>query len=1081
MSNVEDLYELSPMQQGMLFHALREHETEGLYVLQVDCVLRGPIDVESFTRAWQLAIDRHPVLRTSFHWTTVDKPLQVVHRQAALTLMQEDFRDQAGPEQRERLEALAARERRSFDLEQAPLMRLALIRLAESEYRLLWTFHHIILEGWSASLVLDDVSALYGALRRGESVELEPRRPFRDYILWLQQQDPAQAEKYWRNALKGIRAPTPLSVDRPARHQEGQPAHEDEFGVTLSTATSDALRALAKRHRLTINTIVQGAWALLLSRYAGQQDVVFGSVVSGRPPSLTGSQSMIGLFINTLAARVRVDENAVVTDWLEQFQREQAEMREYEHSALVDVQGWSEVPRGRPLFESILIPQNWLGDISFQDFADDLEIGEVGCIEGATGYALIVYVVPGPQMLLSATYERSRFEEKTIERLVGHWRALFEGIASNPTARVSELSLLTAPEALQLTAWNATDVSYSRGALLTDLFEAQVVRAPEATAAEFEAERLSYRELNERANVLARELRGLGVGPGVLVGVYMERSIEMLVALLGVLKAGGAYVPLDPSYPAERVAYMLEDSEAPVLLTQESLRSSLPDHAARVVCIEAGYGVGVPAAGNPERLADAEDLAYVIYTSGSTGRPKGVQVTHRSLVNFLESMQREPGFNAEDVLLSVTTLSFDIAGLELYLPLVAGGRVVLVSREEASDGERLAGRLKACGATVMQATPATWRLLVEAGWAGDGRLKLLCGGEALPRELSERLVTLGSSLWNMYGPTETTIWSALWKVDAGPVSVGRPIGNTQTYVLDGRGRRVPVGVPGELCIGGEGLARGYLKRPDLTAERFVPDPFAGQAGARMYRTGDLVRFLPDGRIEWLSRLDHQVKVRGFRIELGEIESVLARHAAVKQAVAVVREDVAGDARLVAYVVSEGGPETGHSRPELAGGLREHLLETLPEYMVPTGWMFLDAFPLTPNGKVDRKALPRPEAQRAAGSYAAPESATDRAIADVWQEVLRVERVGMHDNFFDLGGHSLLLMQVQGKLRRLLERDVPIVDLFRHPTVAALGRHLRDGADGRVPVEAENVEQVQIDRQRMDRLQQRRRQQAGEER
>jgi acyl-coenzyme A synthetase/AMP-(fatty) acid ligase/acyl carrier protein len=426
-------------------------------------------------------------------------------------------------------------------------------------------------------------------------------------------------------------------------------------------------------------------------------------------------------------------------------------------------------------------------------------------------------------------------------------------------------------------------------------------------------------------------------------------------------------------------------------------------------------------------------------------------------------------------MLSVTTLSFDIAGLELYLPLLVGGRVALASREESSDGERLLRRLSESGATVMQATPATWRLLLEAGWSGEPRLKVLCGGEALTRELAERLLARGSSVWNLYGPTETTIWSTLWKVEPdGPVTVGRPIGNTSVYVLDAGARRVPVGVAGELCIGGEGLARGYWERPELTAERFVPDPF-GKPGSRMYRTGDLARLLPDGRLEWQARLDHQVKLRGFRIELGEIESVLARHADVRQAVAVVREDVAGDARLVAYVVASADTASAHTRSELSGRLRSHLLELLPEYMVPTGWVFLDALPLTPNGKVDRKALPKPEAPSPAGGYVAPETAADRAIAEVWQEVLRIERVGLHDNFFDLGGHSLLVMQVQGKLRRRLEREIPIVDLFRFPSVATLSRHLEDGSDqqGTPRLDRGSLEKLHAGRQRLDRLQHKR--------
>src|SRR5262245_24175364 len=669
---------------------------------------------------------------------------------------------------------------------------------------------------------------------------------------------------------------------------------------------------------------------------------------------------MVGMLINTLPVRVRVDGGARVLDWLRELQARQADARQYDWTPLVELHGCSGVPRDVPLFDNIFIFANYPVELWSSLCRGSLRVRSYRAWE-STNYAVNAFAEPGPPLSLGVFFDRQTCAPRAVERLLGHWRSLLEGIAARPEARLGDLPLLSAGEQEQLASWNASAREYSRGSRLVELIEAQVARRPQAVAVVCGGQSLSYAELNARANALAEELKGMDAGPGTLVGIHMERSLELVVSILAVWKGGAAYVPLDPSYPADRLAYMLQDSGAAALLTQASLVGTLPTHGARVLCVEAGHGAASRPVENPGREADAEDLAYVIYTSGSTGRPKGVGVTHRSLVNFLESMRREPGLKADDVLLSVTTLSFDIAGLELYLPLLAGGRVVLASREEAMDGERLLALLGSSRATAMQATPATWRLLLAAGWSGAAKLKVLCGGESLPRDLADRLLEHGASVWNLYGPTETTIWSALWKVEReGPVTVGRPIANTQLHVLDARGRQAPLGVPGDVCIGGEGLARGYWKRPDLTAERFVPDPF-GEPGARMYRTGDLVRYLADGRVEWLSRLDHQVKVRGFRIELGEIEAVLSSRAEVRQAVAVVREDVAGDARLVAYLLSdpEPGGEGGPVRPALADRLRSNLLEVLPEHMVPTAWVFLDAFPLTPNGKVDRKALPKP--------------------------------------------------------------------------------------------------------------------------
>jgi len=572
--------------------------------------------------------------------------------------------------------------------------------------------------------------------------------------------------------------------------------------------------------------------------------------------------------------------------------------------------------------------------------------------------------------------------------------------------------------------------------MLYELIEQQVERTPDAVAAVFEDRQLTYRQLNDRADRLARHLRNLGVGPGILVGICVERSLEMLVGLLGILKAGGAYVPLDPAYPKDRLAFMLDDSRPRVLLTQRSLQKRLPAHQAEIVCWDAPVAEEVRD-DSPQIHLDVcqpSDLAYVLYTSGSTGKPKGVLISNRALVNFLRAMQREPGLGAGDTLLAVTTLSFDIAGLELFLPLISGARLVIASREVAADGVRLSSLLSRCCATVMQATPATWRLLLAAGWKGSPDLKILCGGEAWPTELADGLLSRCKSLWNMYGPTETTIWSSVARVEAGkPISIGLPIANTTFYILDPFPDLVPDGVPGELYIGGDGVAEGYLNRLDLTNERFVSDLFSGKPGARLYRTGDAVRRLSNGSIEFLYRIDQQVKIRGFRIELGEIESVLNRHPGVTQCIALAREDAPGDQRLVAYVV----PADPQAPPDSAA-LREFLKQKLPGYMIPSAFVFLKELPLTPNGKIDRKALALPAQSLAEGLPARqvvpPRTPLEAELVRIWERVLGIKITSVRDNFFDLGGHSLAAAQIFAEIEKIFRIRLPLATLYEAPAV-----------------------------------------------
>ena len=591
--------------------------------------------------------------------------------------------------------------------------------------------------------------------------------------------------------------------------------------------------------------------------------------------------------------------------------------------------------------------------------------------------------------------------------------------------------------------WNATACDYPRDACVHELIEQQAVRRSNSVAVTFEDQQLTYAELNRRANQLAHYLRKRGVGPDVLVGLCVERSLDMIVGLLGILKAGGAYVPLDPAYPKDRVAYILEDASAPVLITQQKLLPALPEQKAEKIVLDSQWSsIAAEESSNPARKAKPENLAYVIYTSGSTGKPKGVQLQHRSVVNFLCSVQKEPGLHEDDIVAAVTTLCFDIAGLEIYLPLITGAQVVVISREEASDGKKLQDRMQTARITTMQATPATWRLLLEAGWSGNNKLKILCGGEAFPRELADKLIPRCGSLWNMYGPTETTIWSAVYQVTTGgegTVPIGRPMANTQFYIVDEKMQPVPVGQEGQLLIGGDGLARGYQNRPELTAEKFIPDVFSRKPGARLYQTGDLARYMPDGNIAFLGRIDHQVKIRGYRIELGEIESVLATHPSVHHCVVVAREDTPGDKRLVAYMVP-----ARDQRP-VSRMLREFLSAKLPDYMVPSGFVVLDAMPLTPNGKVDRKALPLPTRENSAieREFVAPRNPLEKQLVGIWEGILGIAPIGVTDNIFDLGVNSLIAAQLFAKIEKTIGSKLPPAPLFQAPTVESLARLLTD--------------------------------------
>jgi Non-ribosomal peptide synthetase modules and related proteins len=731
--NIEDTYPLSPLQEGMLFHALYAPESE-VYFEQLSGVLGGKLQAGGFKWAWQQVVNRHPILRTAFVWKNLEKPMQVVGRRVGVLLEQQDWRDLAALEQEERLEAyLKADRRRGFQLFKAPLMRLALFQVAEDTYHFVLSFHHLLLDGWSLSLVLKEVLACYEAFRGDQELRLERPRPYRDYIAWLQQQDLAQAERFWREALRGLTAPTPLGVDRGVWGRERAPRYAEQ-GLELSAAVTGQLRALAREHRLTLNTLVQGAWALLLSRYSGEEEVVFGATVAGRPAGLVGVEAMVGLFINTLPVRVEVPSQASLLPWLQQLQGRQVEREQYAYSPLVAIQGWSEVPRGVPLFESLVVFENYPVEASLTEQRDGVQIREVRAVEWTNYPLTVVAAAPGAELALKVSYEAARFEVATITRLLGHLQTLFGGMVAQPEQRLTELPLLSEAERRQVVVeWNATQSAYPQERCIHQLFEAQVEQAPEVVAAVFEDQQLTYRALNTWANQLAHYLQALGVGPEGRVGICMERSVEMVVGLLGILKAGGAYVPLDPAYPKERLVFMVEDAQVPVLLTQARLAPTLPKTTAQVVCLDREWErISKEPQCNPPSSVIPEDLAYVIYTSGSTGRPKGVLVPHRGLLNLAFWHQGAFEITSSDRATQLAGTAFDASVWEIWPYLSKGASLYIVDSEILNSPVPLRDWLVSKAVTISFLPTPLAEMVLPLEWPEAPALRiLLTGGDKL--------------------------------------------------------------------------------------------------------------------------------------------------------------------------------------------------------------------------------------------------------------------------------------------------------------------------------------------------------------
>nr|WP_246357067.1 non-ribosomal peptide synthetase/type I polyketide synthase [Pyxidicoccus fallax] len=1020
-----------------------------LYNLHFELRMKGVLDVGALRASLSALVERHAMLRAIFP-EVEGRPSLVVTPAGTWELPVIDLRGLA-PEARE-----AELRRRSaehaagpFDLARGPMMRTTLVSLDTEDHVLLVSQHHIITDGWSSGVFFRDLAELYTAFRAGTRPAL-PELPvrFSDYARWqetaLQGDEEKQAEAWWKETLAAL-----PRLDLPTQRSpaKGPSYAGDAYSFALPAELSAKLKELAGRESCTLYVTLLTVWASLLHRYTQQADFGIGTATAGRDRNEL--RELVGFFVNTLVLRCDLSgdpDGVTLMHRLRRVAEDALKHQEVPFDRIVNAAGAS---RGRdlnPLFRASFVLENvHFPDFNLPGLTCSMKTQRAdGAVAGTAKFELGLTMIES-QGALSATieYATDLFDAATIERIAGHFRVLAEGLVANPKVRLSQLPLLTEAERRQLlVTWNETAAEFPRERCIHELFEAQVQKSPDAVALVFEGRQLTYRELNERANQLAHHLRALGVGPEVLVGLCVERSLEMVIGLFGILKAGGAYVPLDPTYPADRLAYMVDNAQARVLVTEARLAERMPPHSAHVVRFDADAAelaarpvTDLPAASSPETLV------HVLYTSGSTGRPKGVEITQRSVLNLLMDVARRTRLSAEDRVLAVTSLSFDIAALELILPFLVGARVEVASRMLGMDARALRRRLEESGATMMQATPSRWQIVLASGWQGTPTFKILTAGEAVTPELCNQLAARAGYVLNGYGPTETAIYSCAHPLTPtdGLVPIGRPVANTRVYVLDRDLQPVPVGVPGELYIGGIGVARGYRGRPELTAERFINDPFT--PGERLYRTGDLCRYRPDGLLDYLGRIDHQVKIRGYRIELGEIETTLSSHAAVKACVVVAREDVPGDRRLVAYVVL-GDKSTDE------GSLRDHLKQTLPDHMVPSAFVVLDALPLSPNGKVDRQKLPAPAsaAPSAVQAPVAPRNELERTLQAIWKEVLRVEAVGLTDNFFDVGGHSLLLSQVSALLHKATGREVSIVELFEHPTIASLARYLAPASE-----------------------------------
>jgi amino acid adenylation domain-containing protein len=1027
---------ISAEQRHVWLHASMAPDVP-LYNEAITIHRRGSFDFAALEASINEIVRRHEAWRTSFE--LVGGGLrQVVHPRLQIRLNFTDLTDLPDAEREdEALQIATADARKPFDLVQLPLLRGHVLKLAQDVHRLYLALHHIIFDGVSIHrVVIPELTALYEAISTGRTPKLPvPAAQYGDYALWRERDLARDAVtrdlEYWRRQLAGELPDLQLPSDRQILSTPTYRGAMETF--TLSSPLTASLKALSRNEGVTLYVTLLAAFKTLLHRYSGGEDLLIGGVTDmRRRPELEG---VVGYCLNSMALRSRPSPELPFRDFLLQVQNivlAALDASSVPFDRVVRELQPSRDPGRHPLFQILFSMQP-----PAPEFAPGWDLTQMDVTLGTAKYDLYLELEERLDGMAGRfLYSTDLFDAPTIRRMIGHWTNLLEAVTNDPAGALGRLRLLTSRESREmLHEWNDTARAFPR-TTLHRWFEAQAHETPEAIAIEFEGCVWSYQELNRRADHLARRLQRAGVGRETLVAIAIERSAEMIAGQLAILKAGGAYLPLDASLPRARIELLMSDACPAILLTQSALLDRLSQSPAAIVLCDESIGDEDGARRAVGCSVDAENLAYVIYTSGSTGKPKAVEVSHRAVVNLLAAMQREPGFAASDSLLAVTTLSFDIAALELFLPLVSGGRVIIAGRDDAADPFRLAALVQRSRCTVMQATPAMWRGLIETGWLGSDRLKILCGGDVMSRSLATNLLGRGASVWNMYGPTETTIWSLSHKVElgSGPVPIGRPLSNTRIYILDAGGTPVPVGVPGELHIDGAGLARGYRGDETLSEAKFVTRPAV--TSEPLYRTGDAARYRPDGLVEYLGRMDHQVKIRGFRVGLEEVEATLAAHPGIASAAARTWIDASGEASLAAYLTGLAELVPGSSE------LRQFMRQRLPDYMVPSYFVTMSALPMTSSGKVDRNRLPEPQRSVRSPESPQPRDEIERRLVALWKDLLGTSQVGIHDNFFDLGGHSLLAFMLVAEITKMTGRELPLATLFRAPTIAALAELLR---------------------------------------
>ncbi|MFI5343201.1 MAG: amino acid adenylation domain-containing protein [Chlamydiales bacterium] len=1039
--DVKEAYPLSSLQKGILYHALKDPRS-GDYIVRSAFVIEGPFNRQHLKTAWKELVNQYEILRTSFLWEPVEEPIQMVHEH--LELHWEEWDWQNISDWRYALEKLFTAEgEKGFDLTQAPLMRFYLIQLTPENTLFVWVHHHLLLDGWSAAILMSKLADYYQRL--GNNAPLPTQLPvrYRDYIAWLMEQSQERAKAYWSNYLEGFSEPTILLIKKIVPdHATFQLATQE---LLFNEVETQNLNNWTKQHGITLNTLFQGAWGLILQRYTGQNDIVFGNVVSGRASALARIQEQVGLLINTLPLRIQFKEEMNGLSYLQRIQNALSTSQQYDYASLGQIQTWAGFNVQTPLIDHLFVFENYPIE-TVQESENALDMREI-IVREQTNYTLNVLVAPGPQISFRLLFDERFYAKTELERLMEHFKRAMEQLTKNPMHSIRDYEILTLAERQKiLVEWNETAHDYPRDKTIQQLFEEQVERTPNHIAVIDEEQQLTYRELNERSNQLAHYLRSKGIEPDSLVAIACERSIEMIVGILAILKAGGAYVPLDPSYPIMRLKYILDDTGTNFLLTQSRLKEALPQTSAIIIELDhLEFLTGYPVV-NPAYLAKANHLAYVIYTSGSTGQPKGVMIEQRSVLRLVINTNYIQ-ITSSDKFAYASSPSFDATTFEIWGALLHGAAVFVVPSNVLLQAQQWAHLIRKNELTILWLTARLFDHIANEDPTAFQSLKyLIIGGEKISFDSVKKVICSGAPEYflNGYGPTEMTTFATTFSMTNElrnrEIPIGRPIANTQTYILDSSLHPVPIGVIGELFIGGDGLARGYLNQPELTKERFIENPFVidkdrDHDRKRLYRTGDLCRYLEDGNIEYVGRIDQQVKIRGFRVEPGEIEATLLSHPSIQEAVVLAREDEADNKRLAAYYIAK--PKI----PLETRSLRDYLKQRLPAYMVPSFFIALEALPLTLNGKLDTKALPLPEVGEIHRAYVAPRTPTEQMLAEIWQHILHLYQVGIYDNFFELGGHSLLATQMIVRAQKILNVELPIQQLFKTPTIAELSRFL----------------------------------------